>query len=354
MKRILFINGSQFGYLTDLYNYCLYLKDDYDIQYICFDKHLPKIALENVRITYIPYKGPKLFRGLLYLIACIYKCIIFKGFIFVIYFPKSYLLQKIVFWKKMHLDIRSLSVSANSNTRESGDKDIQKAVNQYESCSFISQGIKNKMICSPTQKTYILPLGADIISQTPKTYDDIQLLYIGTLTNRNIIDTVKGVKSFLIKHPDINLIYDIVGDGEEYKNINLFIKDNKLENYIHLHGMIPHTELKPFLDTHNIGISYVPITEYFEYQPPTKTYEYILSGLFCIATRTFSNKEIINDQNGLLISDNANEFSSALEKFLSIKIRLNDEHIRSTLLSHTWKNIIDKKLRPIIEKQTSL
>lgn len=354
MKRILFINGSQFGYLTDLYNYCLYLKDDYDIQYICFDKHLPKISLDKVKVTYIPYKGPKLFRGLLYLIACIYKCIIFNGFIFVIYFPKSYLLQKIVFWKKMHLDIRSLSIYANPKIRNSGNKDIQKAINQYESCSFISQGIKNKMKCRPTQTIYILPLGADIVSTTHKIYDDIQLLYIGTLTNRNIIDTVKGIKKFIAKHPEINLIYDIVGDGEDYKRINEYINNNNLEKYVHLHGMIPHTNLKPFLDTHNIGVSYVPIIEYFEYQPPTKTYEYILSGLFCIATQTFSNKEIINEQNGLLISDNENEFSLALEKFLTIKNRLNDVQIRNTLLSHTWKNIIDKKLRPIIEKQTSL
>ena len=354
MKKILFINGAQFGYLTDLYSYCYYLREDYSIQYICFDKHLPKIALDNVKIIYIPYKGPKLVRGLIYLLICIYKCIIFKGFIFVIYFPKSYLLQKIVFWKKMHLDLRSLSVSANSNIRNSGDKDIQKAINLYKSCSFISQGIKNKIKCNSDKPTYILPLGADIISDTKKTYENMHILYIGTLTNRNIMDTVIGIEKFLTKHPDINLIYDIVGDGEDYKSINEYINTNNLRKYIHLHGMIPHTDLKPFLDTHNIGISYVPITEYFEYQPPTKTYEYILSGLFCIATQTYANKEIINDQNGLLISDNANEFSLALEKFLSIKKQLNDEQIRSTLLSHTWENIIDKKLRPIIEKQTSL
>ena len=47
MKKILFVNGAQFGYLTDVYKYCQYLKDQYHIEYICFDKHMPKIIMEN-------------------------------------------------------------------------------------------------------------------------------------------------------------------------------------------------------------------------------------------------------------------------------------------------------------------
>lgn len=41
---------------------------------------------------------------------------------------------------------------------------------------------------------------------------------------------------------------------------------------------------------------YVPITDYYEYQPPTKTFEYVLSGLLCLATATSSNKEVITEE----------------------------------------------------------
>lgn len=81
---------------------------------------------------------------------------------------------------------------------------------------------------------------------------------MGTLSNRHIIDTVKGVKMFKDKYPEIPLIYSIIGDGEELYEIKNYIHMQKLESTIHTYGRLPYSELKPFLDTHNIGISYIP------------------------------------------------------------------------------------------------
>ena len=36
-SKIVIINKTQFGYHTDYYKYCEYLKDDYDITFLCFD-----------------------------------------------------------------------------------------------------------------------------------------------------------------------------------------------------------------------------------------------------------------------------------------------------------------------------
>lgn len=349
-KKILFINRSQFGYLTDTYKYCQYLRSEYELHYVCFNTNLPKVELENIKITYIPNISPRFVRGMLYIMVCIFKCLFFNGLIFVVYFPKCYILKKLLFWKKMHIDIRSLSISPNNKVRIKGDMDIQKTVNLYNSCSFISKGVRDKLKISINKKTNIIPLGSDIISTTIKEYEHIRLLYVGTLNNRDIIETVKGLKIYLDKNPQAYITYDIVGDGDEYCQIDEYIKVHKLDRFVHLHGIIPYPQLKPFFDSHNVGVSYIPITEYFEFQPPTKTFEYILSGLYCIATNTFSNKEIINDHNGILINDNPQDFSSALAYIEKNKSTFNNSEIRNTLLSYTWEKIVNDNLKPFIKQ----
>jgi hypothetical protein len=42
-KKLLIINKIQFGYHTDTFKYCQYLKDEFDITYICFDAKEIKI-----------------------------------------------------------------------------------------------------------------------------------------------------------------------------------------------------------------------------------------------------------------------------------------------------------------------
>ena len=94
----------------------------------------------------------------------------------------------------------------------------------------------------------------------------------------------------------------------------------------------------------------VPITSYYDCQPVTKTYEYIASGLFTIATQTYANKQIINDGlNGVLIDDTAGAFCESL---IFVKKHLKDidkEKIRETLQRCGWEHIVVNYLVPIIE-----
>lgn len=350
MKNILFINREQFGTLTDSIKYCEHLNKQYQIEYLCFDKGNTKINIPNIRVTYIPYKGPFLLRGLTFIIASILKCIFFQGFIYIIYFPKCSIIRKVLSWKKMHIDIRTLSVFKEEEKRKIQNAEITKTVNLFKSASFISEGVRKQIAPSQNIKTYILPLGADIISYQDKKFDDLRLLYIGTLNNRDILQTVIGVGEFIKNNDGFSITYDIIGDGDEFYMINEYIKNHMLNNYIHLHGKLPYSKLKPFLDKCNIGISYIPITDYYEHQPPTKTYEYILSGLYCIATDTFSNRLIINEINGILIKDNADDFAKSLSSIRKIRTELNSGTIRNTLLEQQWKYIIKKYFIPIIEQ----
>lgn len=350
MKKILFIDRNQLGLLTDSLKYCEYLSSTYQIEYLCFDNKASKIEIPQIKVTYVPYISQKALRGILLLLIAILKCLFFSGFIYIIFFPKCSVIKKILFWKKMHIDIRTLSINKDIQKREMINSEICSTVNLFESASFITEGVKKRIAIKHELKTFILPLGADIISHSTKHFKNLKLLYIGTFNNRNILQTVMGVELFLKKDPDFPITYDIIGDGDEYPVIHEYIENNNLKNQIHLHGRLPYTELKPYLDSCNVGISFVPIIEYYEYQPPTKTYEYILSGLYCIATNTYSNREIINEQNGILIKDTPYELADALFSVYEKRNMLDSKVIRNTLLQYQWENIINKSFIPIIEQ----
>jgi glycosyltransferase involved in cell wall biosynthesis len=228
---------------------------------------------------------------------------------------------------------------------------LRKSAMTFDTVSAISKGVIRKL--NIHRNISLLPLGADAISNTDKEFTAIHLLYIGTMTNRHIPQTIEGLSMYLTKNPHAKITYDIVGgdNGEgELKHVEEVVKKYGLGEYIRVHGPKPHNELKPFLDNCNVGISYVPITDYFQYQPPTKTYEYAFSGLATIATATFANSEIINDTNGIIIKDTPEDFCQGLEKIKSLKF--NSKLIRQSVSKFSWKNIVSKYLVPIIEQQS--
>ncbi len=53
MKKLIIISQEQFGYHIDTYYYCKYLRDEFDIDYICWDQGLPKMDMTRVRVYYV-------------------------------------------------------------------------------------------------------------------------------------------------------------------------------------------------------------------------------------------------------------------------------------------------------------
>ena len=188
-----------------------------------------------------------------------------------------------------------------------------------------------------------------MISHTNKMFDSLRMLYVGTLNNRDIIKTVIGFHQYLEKSGDTNAIYDIVGNGEEFSQIKEYVETEKLEKRIILHGQKKYDELKPFFDKCNVGIAFVPITPMYDYQPPTKTFEYLNSGLFCIATDTTANRNVITATNGCLIQDTANDFCSAIQLFMHKRQFVSSSQIRKTGRPYLWKTIIEQQLLPALQ-----
>lgn len=350
MKKLLIVCRQQFGYLVDIYKWCEHLSDEYQIEVVTFDGK-EKIALNrpNVKVHYVSYKGNKTMRGIRYILVALWHMLFFKGNILVEYFNGCSVFKKLLPWKNMILDIRTLSIKKDEEARTAENNIIKSTSDKYNFTTIISEGTR-KAISLDESKSAILPLGADIISTTDKKYDKLRLLYVGTLSGRDIHKTIEGLSIYLKENSGINIHYDIIGDGYAGELDALKAQADKIgiEKHITFHGFMPHNRITSYLDNCNVGVSFVPITKCYEHQPPTKTYEYILSGLYTIATETFSNKEIITAENGILIDDTAEAFAKGLAHINKVADTLKSDTIRNTLTDSTWEVIVRNKLERIL------
>ena len=348
MNKLIILNTSQFGTLTDSYKLCQYLKDFYDITFICFDNKLKKMDFDGINYKYVHRFDNAILRGLWYIIYSTIFCFKHKAPVFIVYFEHCDILPRLLPWRKFHVDIRTLAVSNKPEYNRIKDGKLKRSLKYFNSISYISNGVKNKVNIHSTNQ-YILPLGADSLCFDQKKWRTLKLLYVGTLTHRDIIKTVEGVKLYIEQTGNNDITYDIIGEGDDYRLIADFIENNCLGNKVHLYGRIAYDELKPFFEKNNIGISFIPLKECYQDQPSTKIFEYVLSGLYCIATSTRANEDVITPQNGILISDSSITFCEALKKLETQRYTLQSDSIRNTLMEHySWKAIVNKNIIPII------
>jgi glycosyltransferase involved in cell wall biosynthesis len=348
--RFVFVGRNQFGYHTDSYKWCESLRDSYRVTYICFDYKRPRLAMDGVKVIYVSRTLPEKLRGMMLLLTGIAHCLNPKSKIFIEYFPKCSWIKRALPWHRMCIDVRTMHVVESAADRKRLDNAMIAECRPFDIRSAISNGVI-KQLGYPGM--HLLPLGADVISQAPKAYDDeIRLLYVGAFNNRNIDLTIRGLKIFRDKHPEVAVTYELIGFGETYDEqlIQDTIKETVLGDVINYRGRVPYDKLKPYFDTANVGFSFVPMTDYYEHQPPTKTYEYAMSGIYSIATATQANKDIVTADNGVLIDDTAEGVAKGIEHYWLTRKSLNEANIRASLKEYSWKNICENYLRPIIDQ----
>ena len=218
--------------------------------------------------------------------------------------------------------------------------------------TIISEGLARHLGIA---KYKVLPLGADYKEHIPnKSKQSMDLIYVGTLSNRNIVDTVKAFNKFVLDYGSkVNSTYTIIGffsdKSEDEKR--LFLEEINKKIKISYKGRKKHDELTTYFNNSNIGVSYIPITEYYNYQPPTKTFEYINHGLITIATKTYENKKIINKNNGILCEDNETSFYNALVYLFQNINSFHVDKILDTSNEYSWNNIVNETLVPILESR---
>ncbi|NLM68362.1 MAG: glycosyltransferase family 4 protein [Enterococcus sp.] len=350
--KILFVCRKQFGYSIDNYFHCKYLRRYFDITYISPDVGWERVFLEGVLTEYVEFKKNKILNNLDFYLKIVLS--IKKRAFELIYLNRSFFffIFKILNPSKIFIyDIRSGIITLSSLKRYFKTSLIKLDLFFYKNVTVISDNLAKQL---GIKNYHLLPLGAEEFNLPARNFNDIKLVYVGSFNNRNIEDTIEGFGLFLkdIEDPP-KISYHIYGFGnlESEKKIHNAITGKGLQNFVFFHGKILHKDLPLILAKYNVGVSYIPITLYFDAQPPTKTFEYLLAGMPVIATRTIENEKIINEANGVLIQDNPEAFKDGLNNICR-KIaanHFNSDKIIRNCLPYSWENIVVGNFKPYLE-----
>ena len=338
--KIIILCQNQFGDHIDTYFYCKYLSMNHDVTYMGWNYNLPLQKLAGVKIIHVSRKANIFFRNLRYIrTALTYLRNKPVDVCFIKYFRGCSILRLCCPRTKFVFDIRTASVKPFLLGRLIYDGCLRFESLFFPHITVISRPLANQL--GLWKKAAVLPLGSIPISHKPKRFNKLRLLYVGSLSNRKIHRTVEGAALFLKNYPNEHFSYTIIGDGGgEIERLKALIDRRGLKEYIQLLGRIPFTELAPYFDTHNIGVSFVPITSAFNRQPVTKTFDYILSGLVVLGTDTYENRRVITADNGVLIQDSSEAFASGIVKLLKNRHHFQSRIIMKNARIYHWKKIV--------------
>ncbi len=346
-KKLIIVGLIQFGYNTDSFKYCEYLADEYDITYIGFEEDRERIIKLGVDVIYVK-RNNRLLRKLRLLLSVFSSALKQKdAIIFCAYFRLVSLLSIALPFRNIFLDYRTGSVSPNMFKNWFKNCNMKVDSLFFRNISVITEDLKKHL--KLPKKTKILPLGSDSISFTNKSFESIKMLYVGTLTGRQIEKTIFGVSEFLEKYPEVSVEYFIAGGGDN-SLIKKKIAKYNLHNEVKLLGFVPNDEIVQYYDNCNLGICYAPVTKYYLHQPFTKLYEYYMSGMPVISVKLLDSVRRINNENGVLCDDNEQSFSDAIEKIYLNRNSYNSQQIRESVKDFSWENISKNIFKKIIDE----
>lgn len=312
--NVLIFSFHQFGLLVDPLKYCQYASKDFNLTYLGWDYGKPKIeAPLGVKVKYISRQGNIMLRNIR-LLRALSTEVASGGYdvIFMHYTRGVSLIRLMHPGKRMIFDIRTLSVDRQKWKRKAFNSFLKIESLFFDNISVISEGVAKRM---KLKKYFLLPLGGDVINiDRSVRCNSFHLLYVGTLAGRDIIKCIWGLEKYIKMSGDNIVQLTIVGDGTELKEIMEFVQNSDvLFGRVHCLGRILHSQLTPYFERADVGISFIPITEWYNDQPPTKTFEYLLSGLPVIATRTLENEKVLKDDPYcILIRDDEESFAESL------------------------------------------
>ena len=343
--KILIVTRDQFGYHVDPYAYAKELTRHFEVTYFCWDYKRPRIEAPGVTVIYSSRAGNLVKRNARFLREL--KALLPDYAVTLLFYftGASLALQGAGKLKdRVICDVRTGSVVGSATTRFITNALLKVEMKAFRHRSFISESLGRSF---GYKQFNVLPLGASVTADPARPYDQLNLLYVGTLESRKIEESVAGLGMFRERHGHgIVNKYTIVGSGSEadQQTLRATISRHGLEDIVEMTGFIQRDKVTPYLTRANVGVSYVPITDYYNFQPVTKTYEYFLAGLPVIATATHEHTLIVEPHNGVLIQNTPESFAEGLEELHRRRSEFSAATIRERAAHFSYAHIVDTRL----------
>ncbi len=343
--KILYLGLGEFGSLPEHYHQVSHLRArGHLVSYIGFSSR-EDIVGEKDGVLHLRYSGPLRSRIRLFSTVRCFLQDCRPDAVVVPYFKGCSVFT--LFIRSAILDIRTVSVHEWRPVRV-----VENILIRLESWLFsrgfvVSEELRRELRISDA---FVLsPQGAQKPKEiVAKSWSRLRLLYVGTLHNRRLHEFVQGLAIY-VSADGIGIIDEFIiighGSGSDRQRLVASIEAAGL-SIVKFVGEIRHPNLQPFLDRGNVGVSYVPVTPYFNLQPVTKTSEYRLNGMAVLATNTVGNKKVIRDEDGVIHGDNPNAVAQALRELVRRRDLFKSSEIQQRALPECWEEIVSTVVEP--------
>ncbi|MEK6952377.1 MAG: glycosyltransferase [Nanoarchaeota archaeon] len=234
----------------------------------------------------------------------------------------------------------------------------RKVLQNARNITVVSTAIKNEALkLDSLLNIGVIPMGVDSKLFNPNKKDPNLkkkykingpfLLFVGRLTEKKGVKYLIEAMPEVIKHnPKTKLI--IIGSGELEQELKDLTKSLNLENNIIFTGAIQNSELPKYYATADIFIGPSITTEEGDREGlPVTLMEAMSSGCVVIASDLEGNRDLINDQTGLLVKqNNSQELTQSILNIINNKKKMNATNY--VVNNFDWK-VISKNYRKVLE-----
>lgn len=349
MEKLLIVSPGQFGSHNGIYQRCIILKEIYHVTYFGLHEDKPEININDINVIQLKRSGFFISDKIRFILTLRnhlktnnYEYCIIKYFI-------GCSVINLFFKKKLVVDVRSGFIYKDEIKNKIFNLILRLEVSLFKNITVISRNLS--LYLKLPKRAHIIPVGSPIFPNWNKKFDSFKILYVGTFHQRNLNEAIIGFSKFYseFKHL-IHIELNIIGRGapEEIKLIEDLIIDLGLHDSIKYLGEIRYPQLEEHFAVNNMGLSFIPITDYFNFQPPTKTFEYLSAGMITVATSTIENVKVINESNGVLVLDNKESIYEGFKFIYENRDRFDSGEIQNKTRHFSWTNIVYNNLIPFL------
>ena len=212
---------------------------------------------------------------------------------------------------------------------------------------FISKGLENiykKSFPNFTNKFNVLHDACNLKEVTKEVKNKrLQVGYVGSFFKGNGYDLIPIMAK---KMPEVD--FHIIGGSDPI--LSELNNNNNLDN-LFFHGHIPYSDLDNFYSKLTVMLApYQKDVPSLYWMSPMKIFEYMSYGKTIIASDFPVIREVLNDNNSILVkSDSVEDWILAIEKLKDEKLRgtLADNAYKLLIKEYTWKSRAEKIIKMI-------
>lgn len=165
----------------------------------------------------------------------------------------------------------------------------------------------------------------DVIERKGFNKDDFRLLYVGGINyHRGIQYVIDAIA--ILKERNINVCFDLVGDGRYLENIKQQIKDKHVEDRVIVHGFKKYTQIPEAYENASLAIIPHVKSGHTDNTIPHKIFQYLYAEIPILTSNCDPLERIVNEtHSGLSYHyDNPKELAETIENLYKNPEKLND------------------------------